>query len=147
MCMTNITNNRVIIDIVMWFCWWPPEKPWAYQAGSHLPSLINSIPPNIMSKITAHSLHGFSIYFKKVTISNYPQKLWNCKRLYLSPILKGIWSIKIFHSNDRPLFMSVQKLGSSITLLFRACRYGLMCLNMYAQTCMHEDKYLGMHMF
>ena len=34
-CMTNITNNRVIIDIVMWFCWWPPEKPWAYQAGSH----------------------------------------------------------------------------------------------------------------
>ena len=34
MCMTNITNNRVIIDIVMWFCWWPPEKPWAYQAGS-----------------------------------------------------------------------------------------------------------------
>ena len=25
-CMTNITNNRVIIDIVMWFCWWPPEK-------------------------------------------------------------------------------------------------------------------------
>ena len=35
-CMTNITNNRVIIDIVMWFCWWPPEKPWAYQAGSHI---------------------------------------------------------------------------------------------------------------
>ena len=34
-CMTNITNNRVIIDIVMWFCWWPPGKPWAYQAGSH----------------------------------------------------------------------------------------------------------------
>ena len=33
--MTNITNSRVIIDIVMWFCWWPPEKPWAYQAGSH----------------------------------------------------------------------------------------------------------------
>ena len=19
----------------MWFCWWPPEEPWAYQAGSH----------------------------------------------------------------------------------------------------------------
>ena len=34
-CMINITNSRVIIDIVMWFCWWPPEKPWAYQAGSH----------------------------------------------------------------------------------------------------------------
>ena len=34
-CMTKITNSRVIIDIVMWFCWWPPEKPWAYQAGSH----------------------------------------------------------------------------------------------------------------
>ena len=33
-CMTNITNNRVIIDIVMWFCWWPPEKPCAYQAGN-----------------------------------------------------------------------------------------------------------------
>ena len=35
MCTTNITNSRVIIYIVMWFCWWPPEKPWAYQAGSH----------------------------------------------------------------------------------------------------------------
>ena len=34
-CMTYIANSRVIIDIVMWFCWWPPEKPWAYQAGSH----------------------------------------------------------------------------------------------------------------
>ena len=33
--MTNIANSRVIIDIVMCFCWWPPEKPWAYQAGSH----------------------------------------------------------------------------------------------------------------
>ena len=33
-CTTNITNSRLIIDIVMWFCWWPPEKPWAYQAGS-----------------------------------------------------------------------------------------------------------------
>ena len=33
-CMTSITNSRVIIDFVMWFCWWPPEKPWAYQAGS-----------------------------------------------------------------------------------------------------------------
>ena len=43
---------------------------------NHLPSLINSTPPNIMSKITTHSLHGFSIYFKKVTISNYPQ---NCE--------------------------------------------------------------------
>ena len=39
-CMTNITNNRVIIDIVMWFCWWPPEKPWAYQAGSHSEIII-----------------------------------------------------------------------------------------------------------
>ena len=35
--MTNITNSRVIIDSVTWFCWWPPEKPWAYQAGSHIP--------------------------------------------------------------------------------------------------------------
>ena len=43
---------------------------------NHLPSLINSTPPNIMSKITTHSLHGFSIYLKKVTISNYPQ---NCE--------------------------------------------------------------------
>ena len=34
-CMTNITNRRVIIDIVMWFCRWPPEKPWAYHVGSH----------------------------------------------------------------------------------------------------------------
>ena len=33
-CMTNIPNSRVIIYIVMWFCWWPPEKPWAHQAGS-----------------------------------------------------------------------------------------------------------------
>ena len=29
-----------------------------------------------MPKITTHSLHGSSIYFKKVTISNYPQ---NCE--------------------------------------------------------------------
>ena len=35
-CMTNITNSRVVINIVMWFCWWPPEKPCAYQAGSHI---------------------------------------------------------------------------------------------------------------
>ena len=35
-CMINTTNRRVIVDIVMWFCWWPPEKPWAYQAGSHI---------------------------------------------------------------------------------------------------------------
>ena len=35
------------------------------------------------------------------------------------------------NSNDRPLFMSVQKLGLS-SLLFRACRYGLMCMHMYA---------------
>ena len=34
-CMPNITNCSVIIDIVMWFCWWPPKKPRAYQAGSH----------------------------------------------------------------------------------------------------------------
>ena len=34
-CMTNITNSRVIIGIVIWFSWRPPEKPWAYQAGSH----------------------------------------------------------------------------------------------------------------
>ena len=34
-CVTNITNSRVIIDIVMWFCWWAPEKQWTYQAGSH----------------------------------------------------------------------------------------------------------------
>ena len=27
-CTTKITNSRMIIDIVMWFCWWPPEKPW-----------------------------------------------------------------------------------------------------------------------
>ena len=33
--MTNITNSKVIVDIVVWFCWWPPEKPWAYQADSH----------------------------------------------------------------------------------------------------------------
>ena len=45
------------------------------------------------------------------------------------------------------LQMSVQKLGSSLTLLFRACRYGLMCMNMYAQTCMRVDKCLCMHMF
>ena len=33
LCMNNIIN-RVIIDIVMLFCWWPAEKPWIYQAGS-----------------------------------------------------------------------------------------------------------------
>ena len=32
--MTNIRNSRVILDIVMWFYRWPPEKPWAYEAGS-----------------------------------------------------------------------------------------------------------------
>ena len=34
-CMSNTTNSRVIIDVVVCFCWWPPEKPWTYQAGSH----------------------------------------------------------------------------------------------------------------
>ena len=33
-CMTNIANSRMIIDILMWFCGWPSQKPWAYQAGS-----------------------------------------------------------------------------------------------------------------
>ena len=33
--MSNITNRRVIIDIVLWFWLWPPKKPWACQAGSH----------------------------------------------------------------------------------------------------------------
>ena len=76
---------------------------------NHLPSLINSTPPNIMSKITTHSLHGFSIYFKKVTISNYPQncEIANCYICHRSWSWKKNWSIKILHSNDRPLFMSV----------------------------------------
>ena len=43
---------------------------------NHLTSLINSTLPNIMFNITTHSLHGFSIYFKKATISNYSQ---NCE--------------------------------------------------------------------
>ena len=34
-CVTNITNNRVTIDTVMRFYFWPPKKPWAYQAGRH----------------------------------------------------------------------------------------------------------------
>ena len=40
LCTINacITKSRVVIDIVMWFCWWPPEKPWSYQAGTHIVS-------------------------------------------------------------------------------------------------------------
>ena len=51
--MTNITNSRVIIDIVMWLCWWPSEKPWAYQAGS----LIAHI-----SEITNFGAQSYPIY-------------------------------------------------------------------------------------
>ena len=40
-CVINITNSRVIIDIVVWFLWWPPEKPWAYQAGRHKKNRIS----------------------------------------------------------------------------------------------------------
>ena len=54
---------------------------------NHLPSLINSTPPNIMS-ITTHSLHGFSVYLKKSDYFELSPKLWHCKLLYLSPILK-----------------------------------------------------------
>ena len=68
---------------------------------NHLPSLINSTPPNIMSKIPTHSRHGFSIYVKKVTISNYPQncEITNCYICHRSWSWKKIWSIKILHSN------------------------------------------------
>ena len=31
----NLFSCDDVIIIVMWFCWWPPENPWAYQAGSH----------------------------------------------------------------------------------------------------------------
>ena len=58
-----------------------------HSLRNHLPSLINSTPPNIMSKITTHSLHGFYIYFKKSDYFELSPKLWNCKLLYLSPIL------------------------------------------------------------
>ena len=44
--MTNIANSRVVIDIVMWFCLWPSEKPWAYQAGSHDDLKIECISQN-----------------------------------------------------------------------------------------------------
>ena len=33
--MSNVTSSWVLVEIVVWFCWWPPEKPWAYQAGNH----------------------------------------------------------------------------------------------------------------
>ena len=39
-CMSNLTNSGEIIDIVAWFCWWPPEKQWAYQAGLFLSCLL-----------------------------------------------------------------------------------------------------------
>ena len=48
-CMTNMTNSRVIIDIVMWFCWWPSKKPWAYQAGSC--NLNIFIPENVFENV------------------------------------------------------------------------------------------------
>ena len=34
--MSNVINSRVILDIALWFCLWPPEKPKAYQAGNQL---------------------------------------------------------------------------------------------------------------
>ena len=71
----------------------------------------------------------FHLLLKSDSFELFP-KLLNCKVLYLSQILKKqIWSIKILHSNDQPLFLSVQKLGSSLM-----------------QTCMHVDKCLVMHM-
>ena len=95
---------------------------------NHLPSLMNSTPPSIMSKITTHSLHGFSINVKKSDYFELSPKLWNCKLQYLSPILilkEKNWSIKVLHSNDRPLFMSVQKLGSSCVFCFAHADMGL----------------------
>ena len=32
-CMTNLTSNRVIIDIVMWFCWWHRQAAFQIQYG------------------------------------------------------------------------------------------------------------------
>ena len=96
---------------------------------NHFPSLINSTPPNIMSKITTHSLYGFSIYFKKVTISNYPQIVKLQTTIFVTDLEKNLVN-KILHSNDRPLFMSVQNLESSLTICFANEGMGL-----YAWTC------------
>ena len=49
--MTNITNNRVIIDIVMWFCWWPTEKPWAYHCQ---PDNLTKCPTTLLHKYVSH---------------------------------------------------------------------------------------------
>ena len=57
-CKTNITNSRVIIAIVMWFCWWPPEKPWAYQAGSHYRAWMTSTPFILQSQQHSCWKHG-----------------------------------------------------------------------------------------
>ena len=50
--MTNITNSRVIIDIVMWFCWWPPTKEAMGLSGWQPQRLGN--PPVATSVFRSH---------------------------------------------------------------------------------------------
>ena len=78
--MTNITNNRVIIDIVMWFCWWPPEKPWAYQAGSHMQFMMSS---NII-RLSVHNTISLSSLCKLIW------RHWTYK-MPVRYILSSVW--------------------------------------------------------
>ena len=90
-CMANIANNRVIIDIVMWFCWWPPEKPWAYQAGSHtLLKYFNDVlfkidfnPWNISLPCFISGIEGELCYVRNDAINRYAMT-------YNMPIKEGI---------------------------------------------------------
>ena len=69
-CMTNITNSRVIIDIVMWFCWWPPESHGLIRLAAR-PYV--SLHPSFLTIFQEHLLNSHLthyLYIKKVYSSN-----------------------------------------------------------------------------
>ena len=63
---------------------------------NHLPSLINSTPPNIMSKITTHSLHGFSICLIKKLFRAIPKIVKLQTAIFVTDLEKTLVNKKYF---------------------------------------------------
>ena len=95
-----------------------------------------------MCKITTHSLNGFSVFFIS-DVDKLSPKFLNCKVSHYSSILKKILKIsskKIFHSNDWPPFMSMQKFDWSLTLLYVHAAMGLCIWTcMRVPACVHKN--------
>ena len=57
--MSTMIHSRLIIDVALWFCWWPPGKPMTYQAGTHNPQ-INKNMEYIAEIVTRGNQHTYN---------------------------------------------------------------------------------------